>query len=528
MSKVRRYEVTAAGDFSSVLAVLTDHLDLRLLSLDEVERTWLDTPSGQLGESRSTLEFRRPHSDGAPSLTWSTEGRVLVHDPCVSTTLPTEAASLPDSAAFARLAALTDGAALVPGPTVKSQIAVLASLDDEEKTTARVVLDRSEMIGGAPLPMVLEILPLRGYESECSALEKSLKQRVALGAMAMTAKELAEEFTEESAGGPTTEGSSSAVLLPTMTAASAWRAVFRKLSDSMTQSFSGVLSGLDPEDLHAFRVAVRRLRTILQDGADVVDPESRDRFRHEYRWLGDVTTPTRDADVHLIEFPILAGALPTTPQDELDSFTEILRRHRGACHQQMVFELRSIRRAEFGTAWMAFLDDDDAWTGCGEFSDQPVMPIVLSRIDRAHRQLVKNGRKITKKSPPISLHELRKEGKRLRYLLECFSPLLDENALDVILVSLKDLQDVLGEFQDTEVQANALVGLADEFESAEDQPMMPTLVGVIEQLRVRGTEARAAFAKSFGRFDDRKVHRAFGRLEPQPGSGKKSPGKKKR
>ena len=37
MSKVRRYEVTAAGDFASVLSVLTDHLGLRLLSLDEGE-----------------------------------------------------------------------------------------------------------------------------------------------------------------------------------------------------------------------------------------------------------------------------------------------------------------------------------------------------------------------------------------------------------------------------------------------------------------------------------------------------------
>ena len=49
MSKVRRYEVTAAGDFASVLAVLTDHLGLRLLSLDEGERSWLDTPAGTLG-----------------------------------------------------------------------------------------------------------------------------------------------------------------------------------------------------------------------------------------------------------------------------------------------------------------------------------------------------------------------------------------------------------------------------------------------------------------------------------------------
>ena len=524
MGKVRRYEVTAAGDFASVLAVLTDHLNLRVLSLDEVERTWLDTPSGSLNASGSTLEFRRPHSDVAPSLTWSTEGRVLVHDPCVSTTPPSDAATLPASAAFARLADLVDGAALVPGPTVNSQIAVLASLDDEEKTTARVVLDRSETIGGVALPMVLELLPLRGYDSECSALEKSLKRSVALATMEKSAKELAEESLEETAS----ESSPSVSLVPTMSAASAWRVVFNALSDSMTHSFPGVLSGLDPEDLHAFRVAVRRLRTLLQDGAEVVDADYRDRFRHDYRWLGDITTPTRDADVHLEEFPDLASTLPEEHRHELDSFTEVLRRHRANCQQQMVVELRSIRRAEFGTAWMAFLADDTVWVDCGELSDRPVMPVILSRIDKAHRQLVKNGRRITKKSPPISLHELRKEGKRLRYLLECFAPLFDEDALHEILGPLKDLQDILGEFQDTEVQASALLALASELEATEDRSAMPALVGVIEQLRARGADARAAFANSFGRFDDRKVKRAFDRLEPRTKSGKNSPRKKKR
>ena len=59
MSKVRRYEVTAAGDFASVLAVLTDHLGLRLLSLDEGQRSWLDTPNGTLKQAETTLEFRR-------------------------------------------------------------------------------------------------------------------------------------------------------------------------------------------------------------------------------------------------------------------------------------------------------------------------------------------------------------------------------------------------------------------------------------------------------------------------------------
>ena len=268
-------------------------------------------------------------------------------------------------------------------------------------------------------------------------------------------------------------------------------------------------------------MAVRRIRTLLQDGGDVIDPESRDRFRHEYRWLGDVTTPTRDADVHLLEFPELVASLPQSWRDDLAPFNEVLIRHRNECQTSMVTELRSIRRAEFGSAWIEFLSDEDAWTGCGELSDEPVLRVVIRRVEKAHRELVKNGGKITKKSPAISLHELRKEGKRLRYLLECFGPLFDQEALATILRPLRDLQDVLGEFQDTEVQGEALFELAGELATTDDHPALVAIGGVVEQLGVRGSTARNEFSKVFGRFDDRKVQRAMNRLEVTKSSGKK-------
>ena len=513
MSKVRRYEVTAAGDFASVLAVLTDHVGLQLVSLEEVERSWVDTAAGTLAQTDTTLEFRTPKGEGTASLTWAADGRVLVHDSCVANSVPVQVGDLPESAAFARLARLIDGESLVLGPTVNSQIAVLACLDDEDKTTARFVFDRSETLEGIALPMLLEIIPLRGYDSEAEAIEKLVRRSVALSESATPMKALVKNATGMRAN--------SSGLSTEMSAASAWRVVLQQLTKSITDSFSGVLSGNDPEDLHAFRVAVRRIRTLLQDGGDVIDPESRDRFRHEYRWLGDVTTPTRDADVHLLEFPELVASLPQSWRDDLALFNEVLIRHRNECQTSMVTELRSIRRAEFGSAWIEFLSDEDAWTGCGELSDEPVLRVVIRRVEKAHRELVKNGGKITKKSPAISLHELRKEGKRLRYLLECFGPLFDQEALATILRPLRDLQDVLGEFQDTEVQGEALFELAGELATTDDHPALVAIGGVVEQLGVRGSTARNEFSKVFGRFDDRKVQRAMNRLEVTKSSGKK-------
>jgi len=517
---VRRYEVTAAGDFASVLSVLTDHLGLRLISLDEIDRCWLDTPSGVLAEGATTLEFRRPQGEGAPSLVWAEGGRVLALDSCVPTTPPSGTSDLPQTPAFDRLAAVLLDAALVGGPTVRSQLAVVASLDEEEKTTARVVLDSSEGSDGVRLPMILEILPLRGYESDASKIEKSLRRKIAL--------KPSERSTQQNAALGVEVSAEVSLLDSSMTAAHAWRVVLQQLTDVMTRTFPGVVRGDDPEDLHAFRVAVRRIRTILQDGSDILDADRRDQFRHDFRWLGDVTTPTRDADVHLIEFPDLVSALPPSSAPSLETFLELLKAHRRSCHDVMAAELRSRRRAEFATSWFDFLADDAAWATSGELSEDPAVSVVVSRIARAHRQMVKSGRKISKSSPPIALHELRKEGKRLRYLVECFGPLLDENARRTVLQPLRDLQEVLGEFQDTEVQAQALAELASSGDLADDPNARDVVASIVERLRLRGSRARASFDKSFRRFDGRSVHRAFEQLAPRKKSAKNSSRKKKR
>ena len=493
VSKVRRYEVTAAGDFASVLDVLTDHLGLHLVSLDEVERWWIDTADGALATAGTTLELRRPRGGGNASLVWSGPGRVLASDPCVPSAVPERAADLPTSAAFARAATVIGDARLVADPPTDSDIAALACLDDEEKTTVRVVLDRSTTADGVALPMILEVVALRGYESDAAKLDEALHRRVALSRTPSSMKERV------------TRGVAATEPMASMSAAMAWRSAMQQLTDAMTRTFPGVLRGDDPEDLHAFRVAIRRIRTLLQDGAEIFDPERRDRFRRDFRWLGDITTPTRDADVHLIELPTLLASVPSELRPQAERFESVLSGHRTTCHAEMVVELRSMRRAEFGTAWAEFLADDDAWIGHGAPADDPATTVVAARVARAHRQLIKSGRRIRKDSPPIALHELRKEAKRLRYLLECFGRLFDADVADRIVQPLRGLQDVLGEFQDTEVQANALHSLVGE--------PSPALDAVIGRLRERGDEARRAFPAAFGRFDDRKVTRALLRLE---------------
>ena len=374
---------------------------------------------------------------------------------------PRFAADLPPWPTADRLASIMEMRALVPGPAVISRLTTLAALDREEKTTARVVVDASTLAGGAELPVLVELHELRGYGREADRLQRRLTDHLSLEPVTGTPAARA----RAAAGAPPFLRSKLRLSLdPTGSAAEAWRTVLQELTDTMTANFAGTLADTDSEFLHDFRVAVRRTRSVLQEGKKVLPPEARALFREGFKWLGDVTTPQRDADVHLLDLPALVATLSPERAEALEPLRELLVEHQRECHEQLVTDLRSLRRAQLGRDWAAFLAGEGAWTaddGGEPGSDapdamRPAIVVAATRIHRAHRRLVRDGRSIDDRSPATALHDLRKDAKRLRYLLECFGSLFPAADVATAVKPLKALQDTLGTFQDTEVQAHAL------------------------------------------------------------------------
>ena len=512
MVDIQRFEVTGAGDLASVLDVLTRTVGLAVDTDDECTRRWLDSADGALAAIGGRLEHR-VLVDGRAVLVWSVDGRVVARIEDVPRDVPTgvDRLGLPS-----RLVAALGDRELVATDEVAARVVVLARTDDEGKTVARVVVDRTSSIDGASLPIQLEVVTLRGYESDARVLLDEVRASIALGP------------TERSVAERLLGGGSDDRLRSTMTAAEGWRSVLRGLTARMSDRFSGVLVGEDPEDLHAFRVAVRRIRTVLRDGADVIEPEARERFRNDFQWLGDVTTPARDADVHVLDHPDFVELLPDERRDDLAPLLDVLLAHRARSHEHLVLELRSLRRARFGMAWAAWLDEDDAWTATvAERSGDPVGAVAAAAIRDAHRRLVRDGRGVRKSSPPVVLHDLRKGAKRLRYLLECFAPVLDADAVETVTAPLRRLQDVLGTFQDSEVQARALHELTATMTDDTSSSMLLATGSVIEHLGRRGTAARKEFAKVFDRFDTRKVERAIDAIDGRVSRAGRGKGRKR-
>src|SRR5690606_30816838 len=76
---------------------------------------------------------------------------------------------------------------------------------------------------------------------------------------------------------------------------------------------------------------------------------------------------------------------------------------------------------------------------------------------QSHKKICRYGAEIDEHTPDEQIHELRIEGKKLRYLLDFFSELFAAEQVKPQLKALKRLQTILGDFNDYGVQQEFLL-----------------------------------------------------------------------
>jgi CHAD domain-containing protein len=168
----------------------------------------------------------------------------------------------------------------------------------------------------------------------------------------------------------------------------------------------------------------------------------------------------------------------------------------------MVRALRSDRFQALQLEWPAFLESLDGLPlDDRPGAARPIGELANERIASVYRRMVKRGGAIRDDSPAESLHDLRKTGKELRYLLEFFASLYPEDVVRPMVRTLKGLQDTLGRFYDREVQADALRSLGRDVAALPDGPATLMAMGLlVARLEADQAAARSEFAERFAAF----------------------------
>jgi len=294
-------------------------------------------------------------------------------------------------------------------------------------------------------------------------------------------------------------------LEPDWRADTACKLLYRALFDVLLHNEDGTRRDLDPEFLHDFRVAVRRTRSALSQLPKVFPLLVTRRFKRDFAWLGRVTGPTRDLDVFLLQLPEHSAHFDSPQHRALEPLVGLLEEHQGREQTLLVQALATQRYTNLLRSWGDFLDRPVV---TGEVSGAanaglPVLGLASARISKTYRQLTQRGRKIDPQTAATAVHRLRIQGKKLRYLLELFYSLYPKTEMGLLIKELKQLQEVLGNFNDLEVQQHRLRSCASELASSHpaSAATAEAVARLLEHLARRQQQERERFHQRFAVFD---------------------------
>jgi CHAD domain-containing protein len=416
---------------------------------------------------------------------------------------PRLAADLPGGPVRDQIVKLASPRALLPMATATSTVSVTRLLNADGKTVARLIVDTSTVIRGehaVRLPARLSIAEVRGYPRQARKAARLLAETPGVAAARQStfleALHALGRRPNDYSGGVTAD------ITAQMPASVAVATLLLGLLDTLEQNVDGTLRDIDTEFLHDLRVAVRRTRSAIKLLGHVLPAGLADAYAPEFKWLGDLTTPTRDLDVHLLGFDAVAGQVVAASPADLEPFRAFLVRRRAREVRRLAAGLRSARFRAITDHWRKALvevrDADRPARRRGVTADE----LAVATTARTFRKVAAQGSAITAASPPESLHNLRKRCKELRYVLEFFAPLHDPAAYRKVISDLKQLQDCLGEFQDSQVQREEIHALADAMldERAAPAATLLAMGEIVANLALSQAEAREDFAQRFTRF----------------------------
>lgn len=236
-----------------------------------------------------------------------------------------------------------------------------------------------------------------------------------------------------------------------------------------------VLADTDPEALHQMRVGTRRLRTALQvfEMAIILPKNaSAKRLRKFARILGEV----RDLDVQLASLADdYRPQIKKREQKQLDQVAEALAKRRKVAVSTMQEAIDHSLYQDLKAAFSSWLKKPK-YTAISQLPISSVLPDLLSPLltqVMLHPGWLVATEQVSDQNS-ATLHDLRKACKHMRYQAEFFIPFYG-TTFENWVKEIKDLQDRLGAFQDTQVLLELLTT------ELGDRMRLPNLQTAIDQ-----------------------------------------------
>ena len=463
-----------------------------------LEAVYFDTPDLRLIASRITLRRRTGGTDEGWHLKLPADdgARWELHSPLG------RAARRPPKAVIAPVLGVLRGAPADPVATLRTRRLVTLLRDDEGRVLAEIADDTVTATTPSFDPETpAEVRSWREVEVELVSGDEALLAAVVDRLVAAGAR------PSESASkvGRALTGR----LAPTPPLA-AGRKRKRTAGELVVDALRAQVSALQaadvmvrtdrPDAVHKLRVAARRLRSITAAVRPVLDRTATDPLREELRWLGQELSEARDDEVALAHLRGLVAAEP----EELVLGPVAARLQQTALKAALEGRERAVATLS-APRYLRLLDDlhallaEPPLIGPASGPARPVLRTAVRQSGRRLRRRLKAAAGAEGAERTAALHEVRKAAKRARYTGELASDVLGGPARKLV-AAMEEVQDVLGEGQDSAVTRELCRRLGIDAASAGESAWTYGRLHALEQARAdRADRAFAELAPSLPR-----------------------------
>jgi CHAD domain-containing protein len=493
-----RFELPAGLTVDKLIASLDKFADVQLVVQEYCLRTYYDSFDWRLYQNEILCEFNRSRTASDLVLKNLQNGRVFAT--LEMQEVPSRI-NLKAGKVRTTLETYLEQRALLPVCSLEYEAYHLLLRNEDRRIILRLLLEDYELLNSQ-----LSFQPARGFLKTAEYIAATLTEELGMKPLERPVLELALALEGRR---PNDYSSKLGIDLdPLMRADLAVKFIFSALLKTIKLNEQGVIADLDTEFLHDFRVAVRRTRTGLSQLKEALPPDVTAYFADFFSWLGQVSSPTRDLDVYLAKFESYKHHLPADLHPDVEPFLALLQDKRRQNQQELAEKLSSAKYRKTLTEWEYCLKSR-SYPDSANMHIPDIKPLADRRIWKIYRRVLKEGRMITVYSPAENLHELRKTCKKLRYLIEFFQSLYPKTQIKKLIKQLKGLQDVLGEFQDLDVQIDFIEQCSKDSKSGLPPAALKALDELIRQLTEQKARARKHYQPAFDTFTQAKNQALF-------------------
>lgn len=241
-------------------------------------------------------------------------------------------------------------------------------------------------------------------------------------------------------------------------ASKALRIILFKLYLNILYYKDKLLESHDEEDLHQFRVNIRKSRAFIQTFSFLFQKELDDLLLTQLSKIATYTNKKRDLDV-------IKGKLANTTKTDSELFSQIDDQNK-AEKEKIDTLLKSTELEHFLNNYKeALLQGEHLFIN--PVLDEKIKKSAKHAIMDLQENILKRIKKLEKKFSVKKLHKIRIAFKKLRYLLEEFQHLYNAKHISSDIKRMKDLQTLLGDFNDTINQKRLLAEYFEKYDIKE-------------------------------------------------------------